>query len=389
MSTKISLQHFFNPDMKVTGFEEYADKMVIKIKSITQTQICPTCGKESDYHQVTYKRVIDDLPLFGKTVQLIVTAYKYKCMNTKCNQKVFCEELHGFAGKYRRRSERCEDLIAAIGLNTNCETGSLICKIMGIDVSGDTIIRILLRKYEQLPERKCSDVIGIDDWAYKKRHSYGTVICDGKTHNPITILDGRDGIELEKWLKDNKHIKTVIRDRASAYAAAISKIIPDAVQVADRFHLFNNFMHAVKQAINSQLPERIVISEEKENKKIPIIDSNTKIESKKNQTSNGKDLTDYQESLRNFIIEVQSLYKKGYSKTQIVGMLKTTYKRVRRYLDGDPDILCKSDGRSTINRSSLLGPFKGRIEQLYLKGRTINKHMKLSNQKVTMVNTQY
>ena len=281
MSTKMSLQQFFNPDMKVTNFVEYADKIVIKIKSSTKTQFCPTCGRESDYHQVTYKRVIDDLPLLGKTVQLIVTAYKYKCFNVECNQKIFCEELYGFTGKYRRRSERCEDLIAAIGLNTNCETGSLICRLMGISVSGDTIIRILLRKAEQLPEEKCSDVIGVDDWAYKKGNKYGTVICDGKTHNPITILEGRDGTELKKWLKKNKHVRTVTRDRASAYAAAISKIIPNAIQVADRFHLFNNFMHAVKQAINSQLPERIDIAEEQDSKGVTVTKDNIILESKK------------------------------------------------------------------------------------------------------------
>lgn len=215
-------------------------------------------------------------------MQLIVTAYKYKCFNTECKQKIFCEELHGFTGKYRRRSERCEDLIAAIGLNTNCESGALICKLMGINVSGDTVIRILLRKAEQLPKEKCSDIIGVDDWAYKKRHTYGTVICDGKTHYPITILEGRDGKELKKWLEDNKHIKTVIRDRAGAYAAAISKVIPDAIQVADRFHLFNNFMYAVKHAINSHLPEKIDITEEQENKRLAAIDKST-VQSDKKQ----------------------------------------------------------------------------------------------------------
>ena len=60
--------------------------------------------------------------------------------------------MHGFAGKYRRRSQRCEDLIAAIGLNTNCESGALICRHMGIDISGDTVIRIMLRRAEERSE---------------------------------------------------------------------------------------------------------------------------------------------------------------------------------------------------------------------------------------------
>ncbi len=281
MPNKISLQQFFNSDMRVTSFKEFKDKIVIKIKSKTKKQFCPLCRSESRYHQATYERVIDDLPLFGKSVQLIVTAYKYKCFNPKCEQKVFCEELHGFAGKYRRRSQRCEDLIAAIGLNTNCESGALICRHMGIDISGDTVIRIILRRAEERSEEKCSDIIGVDDWAYKKGHTYGTVICDGVTHNPITILDGRDGTELKKWLENNKHIKTVTRDRAGAYASAISQVIPDAIQVADRFHLFNNLMHAVKHAINSQLPEKINISEEQDTEENDIFKDKVKTESKK------------------------------------------------------------------------------------------------------------
>lgn len=90
---------------------------------------------------------------------------------------------------------------------------------------------------------------------------------------------------------------------------------------------------------------------------------------KKNQATNEKELTDYQKRLREFIIEVQSLYKTGYSRTQIVKMLKTTYKRIRKYLDADPEVLCKSDGRNTISRSSLLNPYKKRIEQLLSEGK--------------------
>lgn len=79
-------------------------------------------------------------------------------------------------------------------------------------------------------------------------------------------------------------------------------------------------------------------------------------------------MTDYQKRLREFIIEVQSLYKEGYSKSQIVKMLKTTYKRIRKYLHGDPDLLCRSDGRNTYNRESILEPYKTRIKQLLSEG---------------------
>lgn len=79
-------------------------------------------------------------------------------------------------------------------------------------------------------------------------------------------------------------------------------------------------------------------------------------------------MTDYHKRLREFIVEVQLLYEKGYSKSQIVKMLKTTYKRIRKYLHSDPDVLCKSDGRGSSSRSSVLDPYKDRINQLLSEG---------------------
>lgn len=106
---------------------------------------------------------------------------------------------------------------------------------------------------------ECSDAIGIDDFAFKKRNIYGTIIVDQKSHNPVAILDGRDGESLRQWLKNNKHVKTITRDRASAYAKVISEELPDVMQIADRFHLYQNLLDAVKGALNRAVPATIRI----------------------------------------------------------------------------------------------------------------------------------
>lgn len=99
----------------------------------------------------------------------------------------------------------------------------------------------------------------MDDFAFKKRHTYGTIIVDETTHKPVTIFDGRDGKTLKEWLSKNKHVKTVTRDRASAYSAAIKEILPDAMQIADRFHLHQNLLETIKNTTNSVLPVDIRI----------------------------------------------------------------------------------------------------------------------------------
>ena len=102
-------------------------------------------------------------------------------------------------------------------------------------------------------------MIGVDDFAYKKRNTYGTIIVNEKTHEPITLLDGRDGETLREWLKNNKQVKVVTRDRASAYARVITEELPDAMQVADRFHLHQNLLEAIKKALNKEIPATITI----------------------------------------------------------------------------------------------------------------------------------
>ena len=116
------------------------------------------------------------------------------------------------------------------------------------------------------PVSECGSVIGVDDFAFKKRHTYGTIIVDQATHRPVAILDGRDGTTLKEWLKNNQHIKAVTRDRASAYSSAIQEILPDAMQIADRFHLHQNLLEAIKNTVNSVIPVdvRIPINYEKE-----------------------------------------------------------------------------------------------------------------------------
>lgn len=255
MSNLLNIQKFYHGEIEVSRISESFEEILIWLKSKSSIQNCPSCGCESDSYHSTYKRKIIDLPILGKSVVLFVTAYKYSCDNTSCVQKVFCEELSGFTGKYRRMTSRCEDLVKRIALNTSCESASIICKHMGIQISGDTIIRILLRRTNI--DHKCGEVIGVDDWAYKRRNNYGTIVCDSKTHKPVALLDGRDETELKKWLEQNKHIKTITRDRASSYAKAIKDVLPDAIQVADRFHLYQNLLQAVKDAIGRVLLRKL------------------------------------------------------------------------------------------------------------------------------------
>jgi transposase len=155
---------------------------------------------------------------------------------------------------------RLEDFVVALAINTSCEGASRVCKLLGISISGDTLIRRILKKANGIEPVK-TDMIGVDDWSYKKGRTYGTIIVDGRTHKPIDLLDGRDGETLKAWLKQNQQIKIVTRDRASAYASAITDVLPGAMQIADRFHLHQNLLEAIKNVTAQEIPSKVKITQ--------------------------------------------------------------------------------------------------------------------------------
>jgi len=263
--TEIDLTEFYPAGLKIIKIKSMKKEINISVKSQTHIQTCPSCKQEcNDYHS-TYRRKIQDLPILGKTVYIHLTAYRYYCHNSKCDQKVFCETVGNFFGFYKRMTGRLEDFLTALALNTSCEGASRVCELIGINISGDTLIRMIIKKASVMEPVK-TDMIGVDDWAYKKGSTYGTIIVDGRTHKPIDLLDGRDGKTLKEWLRKNQQVKIVTRDRASAYASAISEVLPDAMQIADRFHLHQNLLVAIKNVTAQEIPAKIKIMQNSEQK---------------------------------------------------------------------------------------------------------------------------
>jgi transposase len=207
---------------------------------------------------------VQDLPILGKTVYLNIIAHEFKCENESCDTKTFVEDFDGFLSFYSRMTERCADFICTLALETSCEGSARICNSMNLKTSGDSVIRLLTKRFSKQEPLTCGDTIGVDDFSFKKRHKYGTIIVDGKTHKTVAVLDGRNGDSLKEWLQKNKHVKTVTRDRASAYAKAISEVLPDAIQIADRFHLHQNLLEAIKKVLGREIPATIAIPKEPE-----------------------------------------------------------------------------------------------------------------------------
>ena len=248
----------FGDNYIIYDWQESDEEIHIFIKSKTGTGICPECGQESSSLHATYPRTIQIIPMNMKTTYVHVLAYKYDCCNDECCAKVFMEEL-SFAGPSQVRSFELNMLILAVSIFLSNEGSSTVLSLIGIKVSNDTIKRI----YDSIVIKDEPDIeaVGIDDVAIRKGHSYATAIYDMKDHHMIALLDGRDSETLKEWLKNHKKIRLVARDRASAYANAINEILPDCIQVADRFHLLQNLIERMKDIFKTELPKEIFIKD--------------------------------------------------------------------------------------------------------------------------------
>lgn len=244
----------------VYGYQEDSEALHIFIKSKPHKCRCPVCGMESDQRHNTYKRTFQDTPVHCKQTFLHANVYKYDCLNPECSCKVFMEDLP-FAKASQIRTDALNTLILGVSMFLSNEGASKVLKLLGVQISNDTIQRL----YDRIGFIDDPDVeeIGVDDVAIRKGQTYATAIYDLKDHHLIALLDGRDGDTLKEWLRRHKRIRLVARDRASAYASAINEVLPECVQVADRFHLLQNLLEYLKEIFKEDMPSEIFIRDGK------------------------------------------------------------------------------------------------------------------------------
>lgn len=247
----------FGDDFIVYDWKETTDKIIIFLKATSHDDVCPICGSHTSQLHNTYHRVIQAYPIHSKTTYIDVIAYKYDCLNPNCDRKVVMQTLP-FVSSSQRRTDELNCLILAVSMFLSNEGASKVLKLLGVKVSNDSIKRLLDKII--IEDNPNVEAIGIDDVAIRKGQTYATAIYDMEDHHLIALLDGRDKETVKSWLQNHKKIKIATRDRASAYASAISEVLPECTQIADRFHLLQNIIDRIKDIFKAELPETIFIN---------------------------------------------------------------------------------------------------------------------------------
>ena len=232
----------------VRTWADSGSRLVLEVAGDARSATCPLCGQISSRRHGRYRRWIADCPSFGRPVTLIVEIQRFKCANPYCSQRTFSERIEALAATGRRRTIRLAEALRALGYALGGQAAARLAARLGMGISGATVLRELRRKGCVSPTT-ISTVIGIDDWALARGHRYGTIVVDLERRRPIELLAERDGATVKAWLNTQPHIEIVARDRGGAYADAVRTAVPDAVQVADRWHLLANLRDAVERLL--------------------------------------------------------------------------------------------------------------------------------------------
>ena len=239
--------------LKAERIEFVGTTVLVYSRAMCGSAACPRCGEISRHVHSHYQRRLADLPAHGREVRLILCARRFRCRALSCRTRIFVERFPAnVTWPHARRTGRLQDLVRHLGLALGGRPAQALAVRLLLPVSKDTFLRSV--RNAMGPPASAPRVIGIDDWAWRRGQRYGTLICDLERRQVIDLLPDREPATVEAWLRGQPQIEVVARDRNGGYGGAVSRALPRAVQVADRWHLLENASAAFLAAVRREMP---------------------------------------------------------------------------------------------------------------------------------------
>ncbi|MEU9992896.1 ISL3 family transposase [Streptomyces sp. NPDC048045] len=323
---------------------------------------CPACEVWSSRVHGSYLRFPADVPSAGRSVVLRLRVRRFACGNSGCARRTFVEQIPGLTRRDGQRTERLRSTLASVGLALAGRAGARLSSVLGGSVSRSTVLRLV----DALPEREvpAPRVVGVDEYATRKGRHYGTVLVDVETRRPVDLLPDRESSSLAAWLADRPGVEVVCRDRAPFFAEGATAGAPQAVQVADRWHLWHNLSEAAERRVAQHrrcLRALVPTAPEPgpDSEAVPAADTSG------SPWPRGHRFAD---RIRAWHAAVHTLLTAGHSRRSVQRQLGMTYRTVKQFADAAmPEELFSGQWQ---NRPSVLDDYKSYLDDRWTEGCT-------------------
>lgn len=327
------------------------ETLTVMLHSTESAGTCSGCGSPSTHIHSRYYRTLSDLPMSGRRVRLRVQVRRFFCPNLACPLKTFAERFPELAGPHAQRTLRLQQALEQLGLALGGEAGARRGQQFGFPASPDSLLRLVRQRTASSPPRATH--IGIDDWAYKRRLRYGTLICDLDSGDVVDLLPDRSVQTVYTWLRQHPEVELISRDRWSEYATAAQKAAPQATQVADRWHLLSNLVESLTALLARCRPEIRQASEALETEPTP-----------QPYGTNRVIASALQAQRHDQFAQVHALSQQGLTPVEIAARVGLGERTVYRWLARQQ----VPDWHHRFRRASVLDPYKAYVLKRWQEG---------------------